>query len=115
MAATAKHTWSVLGPAALLPLIPLGLLSVWVVIEGWRRYDDDQYYRVYRAIGGPTFVLALTTALAAVLEAIHLFAARGVPPRFAEPCTVLTAPFGADVRTSGWGVILLLKRLPARS
>ncbi|TGN31540.1 DUF202 domain-containing protein, partial [Aeromicrobium chenweiae] len=31
VAATAKHTWSVLGPAALLPLIPLGLLSVWVV------------------------------------------------------------------------------------
>ncbi|WP_193605146.1 DUF202 domain-containing protein [Nocardioides dongkuii] len=74
VAATAKHTWSVLGPTALLPLVPLALLSVWVVVEGWRRYDDDRYYRVYRAIGGPTFALALTVALAAGLEVVHLFA-----------------------------------------
>lgn len=74
LAAVAKHTWSSLGLAALLPLVPLALLSIWVLIEGWRRYDDDRYYRVYRAIGGPTFAMALTTALAAGLEMAHLFA-----------------------------------------
>ncbi|MCD9197105.1 DUF202 domain-containing protein [Aeromicrobium wangtongii] len=72
LAATVKHTSSLLGPAALLLLAPVALLSVWVLVEGWRRYDDDRYYRVYRAIGGPTFVLAFTIALAAVVEMAHL-------------------------------------------
>lgn len=75
IAGTAAHTWSLLGPVALLPLIPLTLLSVWVLVEGWRRYDDDRYYAVYRAIGGPTFALAATIALVAGLEAVHLLAA----------------------------------------
>ncbi|MRJ77620.1 hypothetical protein GEV29_13830 [Aeromicrobium sp. SMF47] len=70
VAALAKHTWSVLGPTALLPLVPLALLTVWVVAEGWRRYDDDRSYRVYRAIGGPAFIVLGPTALAATLELI---------------------------------------------
>ncbi len=72
VAAIAKHTWAEFGPAALVPIAPLALVSTWVVVEGWRRYDDDRYYRVYRAIGGPTFVLAGTIALAAGLEVAHL-------------------------------------------
>jgi len=72
LAALVKHTWTAFGYAALLPLVPMAVVSVWVVIEGWRRYDDDQYFRVYRAIGGPTAVLASTVALAGVLEMIHL-------------------------------------------
>ncbi|NPC98930.1 DUF202 domain-containing protein [Nocardioides sp. zg-DK7169] len=72
-AGTARHTWSELGAAALVPLVPMMLLSFWVLAEGWRRYDDDLYFRVYRAIGGPTFLLAATTALTAAVEASHLF------------------------------------------
>ncbi|WP_122816148.1 DUF202 domain-containing protein [Nocardioides pantholopis] len=69
---TARHTWSELGAAALVLLVPIVLLTLWVLGEGWRRYDDDRASRVYRPIGGPTFVLAGTTALLAGLEAAHL-------------------------------------------
>ncbi|QKE00629.1 hypothetical protein [Nocardioides marmotae] len=48
------------------------LLSVWVVAEGWRRYDDDRDSRVYRPIGGPTFVLVLAAAAAAVTQVVAL-------------------------------------------
>ncbi|MBC9734088.1 hypothetical protein [Nocardioides marmotae] len=50
----------------------LVLLSVWVVAEGWRRYDDDRDSRVYRPIGGPTFVLVLAAAAAAVTQVVAL-------------------------------------------
>ncbi|MCD4526878.1 DUF202 domain-containing protein [Nocardioides sp. cx-173] len=72
--ATARHTWSLLGPAALLPVAGLMALTAWVLAEGWRRYDDDRDYRHYRAIGGPTLMLAATTVLMATIELIHLLA-----------------------------------------
>ena len=73
--ATARHTWSLLGGAALVPVAGLTIIVLWVLAEGWRRYDDDRRdRRHYRAIGGPTFVLAATTALVAATELVHLIA-----------------------------------------
>ncbi|MBC2931453.1 DUF202 domain-containing protein [Nocardioides sp. zg-1228] len=73
--ATARHTWSILGPAALVPVAGLTVLTLWVLAEGWRRYGADRRdRRHYRAIGGPTLVLAATTALAAATELVHMVA-----------------------------------------
>ena len=48
------------------------MVAIWVLAEGWRRYDDDRASPRYRSIGGPTLALAAATAAAAGVEIVFL-------------------------------------------
>jgi len=71
-AAVTRKTWSELGVVALVPLALFVLVALWVLGEGWRRYDDDRSSLRYRPIGGPTLTLAMATGAAAVVELVAL-------------------------------------------
>ncbi|WP_104107766.1 DUF202 domain-containing protein [Nocardioides sp. 616] len=69
--ACARHTWSILGAYALLPMGLLVLASAWTLGDGWHRYDEDRE-GIEQASGVPTFLVAGTVALIAGIEVVYL-------------------------------------------